>query len=299
MPDLNDLYYFANVVEKGSFAAAARSLGLPKSRLSRRVARLETALGVRLLQRTTRRLVLTDVGKLCHQHAQNILAEAQAASEAVDRVRAAPSGALRVSCPVAVAQTDLSRILPKFLADHPLVRLELIVTNRRVELIDEGVDVALRVRAAEDEDPHLVRRRFRAATGVVVAHPELRESSGPIAAPEDLARLPVMGFSQPDRKLHWRLLHANGEKREVVLIPRLATDDFKVLRDAALAGLGATILPSAYCADDLESGRLVTLLPQWSVPTGMLQAVYVSRRGMIPAVRAFLDFLDAHLVAGA
>lgn len=297
MQDLNDLYYFAKVVEKGGFAAAARSLGLPKSRLSRRVAGLETALGVRLMQRTTRRLALTEVGKVYYQHAQNVLAEAQAAAEAVERIRAAPSGPLRVSCPIGVVQTDIARIVPLFLAAYPQVRVELIATNRRIELIEEGVDVALRVRAAWDEDPNLVTRRFRPATGVVVAHPELLESCGPITEPEELSRIPVMGFAEADRKIRWRLVGANGEKREVALIPRLASDDFNVLRNAALAGLGATLLPSANCVDDLQAGRLIALLPHWSIPSGTLQAVYVSRRGMVPAVRAFLDFLDQHLAA--
>jgi DNA-binding transcriptional LysR family regulator len=298
MQDLNDLYYFAKVVEKGSFAAAARALDLPKSRLSRRVATLESALGVRLLQRTTRRLALTEVGKLYYQHAQNVMAEAEAAVEAVERVREVPSGALRVSCAISLVQTDLARILPQFLAVYPQIRFELVATNRRVELIEEGVDVALRVRAAGDEEAHLVTRRFRHATGLIVVHPELLETHGPIAEPEDLAKIPVMGFGSTDRKLRWAFTGVNGEKRDVTLVPRLASDDFNVLRNAALAGLGATMLPSAYCMEDVQAGRLTPLLTNWSIPTGTLQAVYVSRRGMVPAVRAFLDFLGKELGAG-
>ncbi|MBI3530466.1 MAG: LysR family transcriptional regulator [Betaproteobacteria bacterium] len=295
MQDLNDLYYFAKVVEKGSFAAAARTLDLPKSRLSRRVATLESALGVRLLQRTTRRLALTEVGKLYYQHAQNVMAEAEAAVEAVERVREVPSGSLRVSCAIPVAQTDLARILPRFLAAYPQIRLDLIVTNRRIELIEEGVDIALRVRTISDEEAHLVTRRFRPAHGLIVVHSELLEAHGPIAEPEDLARIPVMGFGSADRKLRWSLVGANGEKRDVTLTARLTTDDFNVLRNAALAGLGATLLPSAYCMEDVQAGRLTPLLTKWSIPAATLQAVYVSRRGMVPAVRAFLDFLEENL----
>jgi DNA-binding transcriptional LysR family regulator len=295
MQDLNDLYYFAKVVEKGSFAAAARTLVLPKSRLSRRVATLEAALGVRLLQRTTRRLALTEVGKLYYQHAQHVMAEAEAAVEAVERVREVPSGPLRVSCAISLVQTDLARILPRFLAAYPQIRFELVATNRRVELIEEGVDVALRVRATGDEEAHLVTGRFRPATGLIVVHPELLETHGPIAEPEDLAKIPVMGFGSTDRKLRWAFTGANGEKRDVTLVPRLATDDFNVLRNATLAGLGATMLPSAYCMEDIQAGQLTPLLTNWSIPTATLQAVYVSRRGMVPAVRAFLDFLEENL----
>ncbi|MEO8158862.1 MAG: LysR family transcriptional regulator [Betaproteobacteria bacterium] len=295
MQDLNDLYYFAKVAEKGSFAAAARSLGLPKSRLSRRVAMLEAALGVRLLQRTTRRLALTEVGKLYFRHAQNVMAEAEAAVEAVERVREVPSGSLRVSCAIQLAQTRLSRILPAFLAAYPQIRLDLIVTNRRIELIEEGVDIALRVRTTGDEEAHLVTRRFGPAPGLIVAHPELLATCGPIAQPEDLAKIPVMGFGSADRKLRWSLAGHNGETREITLTARLTTDDFNVLRNAALAGLGATMLPRDYCLDDLQAGRLTPLLPDWSIPDATVQAVYVSRRGMVPAVRAFLDFLEENL----
>jgi DNA-binding transcriptional LysR family regulator len=295
MQDLNDLYYFAKVVEKGSFAAAARALNLPKSRLSRRVATLETALGVRLLQRTTRRLALTEVGKLYYQHAQNVMAEAEAAVEAVERVREVPSGSLRVSCAISLVQTYLARILPRFLAAYPQIRLDLIVTNRRIELIEEGVDIAMRVRAAGDEEAHLVTRRFGPAPGLIVAHPELLETYGPIAEPEDLAKIPVMGFGAADRKLRWSLVGPNGGTRDVTLTARLTTDDFNVLRNAALAGLGATMLPTEYCIEDIQAGRLSAVLPNWSMPAATLQAVYVSRRGMVPAVRAFLDFLEENL----
>ena len=295
MQDLNDLYYFAKVVEKGSFAAAARTLDLPKSRLSRRVATLEAALGVRLLQRTTRRLALTEVGKLYYQHAQNVMVEAEAAVEAVDRVREVPSGSLRVSCAISVAQTELARILPRFLSAYPQIRFDLIVTNRRVELIEEGVDIALRVRMAGDEEAHLVTRRFRPESGLIVVHPELLETYGPITEPEDLAKIPVMGFGSADRKMRWLLVGLDGEKREVTLTGRLTTDDFNVLRNAALAGIGATMLPSDYCMEDIQAGRLMPLLQNWLMPSATLQAVYVSRRGMVPAVRAFLDFLEENL----
>lgn len=294
MQDLNDLYFFAKVVEKGGFAAASRNLGIPKSRLSRRVATLESALGVRLLQRTTRRLSLTEVGKLYYQHAQNVMAEADAASEAVERIREMPSGNLRVSCPTPLAQVYVTGILPIFLRAYPQIRLELLAVNRRVDLIEEGIDVAIRVRRTGDEEPNLVTRRFRSAPGVIVVHPELLEAHGPIDEPADLAKLPAMGFTGADGRMHWPLASENGEVRDITLTPRFIADEFNVLRSAALAGIGATMLPAAFCLDDIREGRLIQLLPGWSLPA-TLQAVYVSRRGMVPAVRAFLDFLEENL----
>ncbi|HEX7812974.1 MAG TPA: LysR family transcriptional regulator [Burkholderiales bacterium] len=295
MQDLNDLYYFAKVVEKGSFAAAARHLGVPKSRLSRRVATLEASLGVRLLQRTTRRLALTETGKVYFEHAQNVMAEADAAAEAVERVRKEPSGLLRVSCAIPIAHSYLSPVLPRFLVDYPQINLDLLVTNRRIELIQDGIDVALRVRVPGDEEPQLVVRRLLAAPGVIVAHPELLHAHGPIDGYEDLARLPILGFGSADRKTRWMLPAKDGSMHEVALPTRLMTDDFMVLRNAALAGLGATMLPSTYCLNDIQAGRLVLLFPEGSMPAATLQAAYVSRRGMVPAVRAFLDFLDENL----
>lgn len=297
MQDLNDLYYFAKVVEKGGFAAAARSLGIPKSRLSRRVAALEAELGVRLLERTTRKLALTETGRLYYEHAQSVMAEADAAAEAVARVRREPAGVLRVSCAVPIAHVYLSDILPSFLRAHPRVDFDLVVTNRRVDLVQEGIDVAMRVRNPGDEEPHLVTRRLRAAPGLIVVHPELIEAHGPIAMPEELAKLPILGYGGPDRKTRWILQCKDGSKREVALPTRLATDDFIVLRDAARAGLGATMLPSAYCEEDIRSGRLAMLFPEASMPAATLQAAYLSRRGMLPAVRAFLDFLEKELGA--
>jgi DNA-binding transcriptional LysR family regulator len=297
MEDLNDLYFFAKVVETGGFAAAARALSLPKSRLSRRVAVLEASLGVRLLQRTTRRLSLTESGKLYYEHARTVMAEADAAREAIDRVRKVPSGTLRVSCPLSVGQVYIAPLLPKFLAAFPQIRLDLLGINRRVDLVEEGIDVALRVRTSDDEEPNLVTRRFRPAATYVVVHPELLDVHGTVETPEDLPKLPALGFRSPDGKVRWRLAREGGQVHEAVLEPRLTTDDFNVMRAAALGGVGAAMLPAEFCAEDLRAGRLAHLLPAWSV-SATLQAVYLSRRGMVPAVRVFLDFLGENLGTG-
>ncbi len=291
MQDLNDLYYFAKVVDAGGFAAAGRLLGIPKSRLSRRLAELETRLGLRLLQRSTRKLSLTDIGEQYYRHCQAMLLAAEMADEAVASHASAPRGRLRVSCPVALAQSHLSPIINDFLAAYPQVQLEMLLTNRRVDLLAEGIDVALRVRDDGDQDPALIARKLRPGRLALVAAPALLAGQS-INDPADLTRLPLLGAVEADRKVHVRLFAADGSKREIAVEPRLGIDDFAVRKSAALAGLGVTLLPWQFCQEELAAGRLQQLLPEWTLPGGYLQAVYPHRRGMLPAVRAWIEHLS-------
>lgn len=292
MQDLNDLFYFARVVEAGGFAAAGRQLGIPKSRLSRRIAELEERLGTRLLQRTTRQLKLTAVGERYLRHCQAMLLEAEMADEAVASMTSEPRGRLRVSSPVGLAHAFLPAVITRFLELHPQVQLEMILVNRRVDLINEGIDVALRVRDVGDEDPALVTRRLNRAQMQLVASPDFVRQH-PVKHPSELAALPVLGAAEADRLVHLRLLNADGQAEDLALEARLSIDDFVVRKAAALAGLGFTALPLLHCETELANGELVHLLPDWSMPSGFLQAVYPHRRGVLPAVRAWID----HLVA--
>ncbi|MCU1719733.1 MULTISPECIES: LysR substrate-binding domain-containing protein [unclassified Pseudomonas] len=292
MQDLNDLFYFARVVEAGGFAAAGRQLGIPKSRLSRRIAELEERLGTRLLQRTTRQLKLTAVGERYLRHCQAMLLEAEMADEAVASMTSEPRGRLRVSSPVGLAHAFLPEVITRFLALYPHVQLEMVLVNRRVDLINEGIDVALRVRDLGDEDPALVTRRLNRAQMQLVASPDFARQH-PVQHPNELAVLPVLGAVEADRLVHLRLMDKDGQREELSLEARLGIDDFVVRKAAVLAGLGFTALPLLHCEAELASGELVRLLPDWSMPSGYLQAVYPHRRGVLPAVRAWID----HLVA--
>ncbi|HYF58145.1 MAG TPA: LysR family transcriptional regulator [Burkholderiaceae bacterium] len=296
MRDLNDMVFFAEVVDRGGFAAAGRSLGVPKSRLSRRIADLEARLGVRLLQRTTRKLSLTEAGEIFHRHCAAVREEAEAADDAVARVRSEPRGTVRVTCPVTLAQTTLGPILPRFLAAHPQVRVEMQVTNRVVDLVQEGVDVALRVRASLDDGGSLVVKGLGPTLGVLVAAPELLRRLGEPSAPEDLRRLPTVAMSATDGRASWRLVGPRGETFELQHRPVLAADDLLVLKLAVVQGTGMCVLPDYMCADELRAGRLVRVLPAWSPPAAKVLAVFPSRRGMVPAVRRFLDFLADNVV---
>jgi DNA-binding transcriptional LysR family regulator len=290
-PDLNDLQFFAVVVEHGGYAAAERALGIPKSRLSRRVSQLENDLGVRLLQRSTRKFAVTDVGQSVYRHAQSMLAEAQAARETVARVSADPRGLIRVSSPVAIAQDMLARLMPEFLAEYPLVRVQLHVSNRRVDIIPEGIDVALRVRTHLDEDGELVLRSFGQISELLVASPAYLRRRGRPSRPSDLGAHATLSMSEDEARQRWTLHGPDKAIERVDIHPILMTQDFPVLIAAARAGQGIALLPESICADAVRSGELEVVVPDWHLPQGICHAVFASRRGLLPAVRVFIDFM--------
>lgn len=299
LQDLNDLYFFAAVVEHQGFSAAGRALGIPKSRLSKRVAQLEERLGVRLLQRTTRRFVVTDVGERFYAHCRAVLEEAQAAQDAVDELRAEPRGVVRLSCPVALAQTVLAYLLPDFLAQYPKMQVRMLASDRRVDIISEGIDLAIRVRSKLDTDANLVIRSFGQSRTLLVASPRLLDTRGRPVVPDDLAQLPALSMREHEGAQLWELNGANAEHVSVEVHARLICGDFAVLLEATRRGLGVALLPEFVCAPAVASGELEVVLPQWSAPQGTMHFVYPSRRGMLPGVRALVDFLAEQLPAAA
>lgn len=293
--DLNDMLYFAEVAERGGFAAAGRVLGIPKSRLSRRVAELEAQLGVRLLQRTTRKLSLTDVGEAYLRHCQAVREAAQAAADTVAQVHTAPRGTVRLSCPVTLAQTVLAELMPQFLARYPQVRVEMQVSNRVVNLVEEGLDVALRVRATLDDSASMVVKRLDDATQILVASPALLARCGTPQSLQALAQLDSLAMSAVDGRSTLQLIGPQGQQHTVRHTPRYVADDLLTLKFAALAGTGMCWLPDYLCHEELRRGTLVHLLPGWAPPRGIVHAVFPSRRGLSPAVRGLLDFLGETL----
>ncbi|HET7299378.1 MAG TPA: LysR substrate-binding domain-containing protein [Oleiagrimonas sp.] len=299
LQDLNDLYFFAAVVENGGFSAAGRALGIPKSRLSKRVAQLEERLGVRLLQRTTRKFVVTETGERFYEHCRAVLEEARAAQDAVDAVRAEPRGVVRISCPVSLARSLLAPILPDFLAAHPKVQVRLLASNRRVDLIDESYDIAIRVRFKLDTDATLIVREFGMSCMVLVAGSALWEHFDRPQTPADLSALPTLSMNEQGGAQTWELMHTDGNKMQVDVTPRLVSGEFAVLLEAAQRGMGVALLPESVCTHFLEEGLLEQLLPEWNGPQGTMHFVYPSRRGLLPAVRALVDFLAERLPASA
>ena len=291
LPDLNDLYFFAAVVEHGGFSAASRAIGVPKSRLSKRVSQLEDGLGVRLLQRTTRKFVVTEAGERFYRHCQAMLAEAHAATEDAVSLGGEPRGLVRLSCPVSLTQSLLTPLLPAFLARHPQVQLRVLSSNRRVDVIGEGFDVAIRVRDKLDTDAELVARSFGPKRVVLVASPAFVEQYGEPRAPQDLAVLPVLSIFEHEGEQTWELYDRACARTAVTVRPRLLTGEFPLLIEAAVRGVGIAWVPESACTQELRSGKLQVVLPDWGLPQGILHFVYPSRRGMLPAVRALVEFL--------
>jgi len=287
--------YFAEVVDRGGFAAAGRALNVPKSKLSRRVAELEHRLGVRLLQRTTRKLSLTAAGELYHRHCVAMREEAEAAEEAIATVQTEPRGTIKVACPVTLAQTTIAPLIPGFLALHPQVRIDMQVTNRVIDLVQEGVDVALRVRATLDDSGSLVVKNLGNTQSLLVATPAVLGRHGPLDTPEDLARLPSVAMSAAEGRATLHLLGPHGREFTLSHAPCYTADDLMTLRHAALQDVGMCVLPDYMCARDLREGRLVQALPGWQPRPGVIHAVFPSRRGMVPAVRRFLDYLGENV----
>jgi DNA-binding transcriptional LysR family regulator len=297
MQPLEGLYYFTQVVDHGGFARAARALGVPKSRLSRHVVALEAQLNVRLLNRSTRRFAVTEVGQEVYRHATAMLAEADAAIEAVEFARAEPRGTIRASCPVALAQSALAAMLPAFLAKYPAVRLQMHVSNRRVDVVREGFDLALRVRSQPSGEDGLVMRAFGRANQLLVASPAYLERAGAPASPQELRERETLDYGGELDPGPWQLVGAHGESVRAEHTPRVLCHDFIVLREAALAGLGIAQLPESVVREDLRTGALTRVLPEWSSPEGIVHVVFPSRRGLLPAVRSFIDFLAERLPA--
>lgn len=295
MQDLNDMLYFAEVAERGSFAAAGRALGLPKSRLSRRVAELEARLDVRLLQRTTRKLSLTQVGEIYLRHCSAMRDEALAAAEAVAHMQVEPRGTLRISCPVTLAQSTLGYLIPRYLAQHPQVKIDMRVTNRVVDLVDEGIDIALRVRPTLDDSGSLVVKQLGATAGHLLASPEQLRRQGIPVTPEDLARLDTVAMSSTDGRSAWVLLGPEGQEFVFQHQPRYVADDLQTLKLAVLAGAGVSFLPDTLSMAERQAQLLVPVLPGWAPKPGMVHAVFPSRRGQVLAVRSFLDFMGRHM----
>src|SRR5215472_3002470 len=234
MQPLEGFYYFTQVVEHGGFARAARALGIPKSRLSRHVMALEAKLKVRLMNRSTRRFAVTEVGQQVYRHATAMLAEADAALEAVEFARAEPRGTIRASCPVALAQSSLATLLPDFLAKYPAIHLQMHVSNRRVDVVSEGFDLALRVRSQPSGEDGLVMRAFGRANELLVASPEYLVRAGAPGSPQELSTRETLDYGGELDPGPWELFGAHGESVRTEQTPHVLCHDFVVLRSAAL-----------------------------------------------------------------
>lgn len=288
--DLNDYAYFAEVVAHGGFAAAGRALREPKSKLSRRIAGLEDRLGLRLIERSSRRFRVTDTGQAFYERCRAMMAEAEQAEALILQAQAEPHGRIRFSCPTGMLE-PIAELISSFLARFPKVRLQLVATDRPVDLIEERIDLALRVRATLDSDAALTMRSLGRSTRILVASPRIASQ---VESIDQLGLLPALATHDAADDLEWHLETEDGRKQLVRVIPRLGCADMAAVRNAAIAGLGVAILPDHVCREALSTGRLVRILPAWRGLQGIVHLVFTTRRGLPPAVRAFID----HLAAG-
>lgn len=289
-PDLNDYALFAEIVAHGGFAAAGRALRAPKSTLSRRLAGLEARLGVRLIERSTRRFRVTEVGQAFLERCRAILLEVQQAEAVVSEALGEPHGPVRCSCPLGLVDS-LSETFSGFLQRYPKVRLQVVALDRPVDLIAERIDVALRVRVSLDTDAALTLRTLGKSSRILVAAPALASAcTGDIA---ELASLPTLATTDQAGEIVWEFKDADGVARAIRHEPRMTCLDYGALRDAAVAGLGIALLPDHTCREQLAKGELVQVFPGWRVDEGIVHLVFTTRRGLPPAVRAFIDHLAA------
>ncbi|MBL8938851.1 MAG: LysR family transcriptional regulator [Archangium sp.] len=290
--DLNAVTAFVAVVEHRSFRAAARSLNVPKSTVSRRVALLEEQLGAQLLQRTTRTVTLTDIGEAFHQRCSQALGTITDAAREVQQSDASPRGVLRMTAPVTFAEHFLGDILTEFMAANPDVRVTLDLTDRYVDLVAEGYDLALR--AGPLADSSLKARLLGTNPIVMVASPKYLAKHGTPLTPADLLDHDCIVYANHERSAKWPLL----VKRKVTAMPvrpRVAVNSFMLARDFAVAGLGIARMPGGFSADLEADGSLVRVLTEFEPPLSPLHAVFPPGPHLAPRVRAFVDLLASRL----
>ncbi|MCW4456597.1 LysR substrate-binding domain-containing protein [Flavobacterium sp. MXW15] len=289
MINLNDLVLFAAAVEHGGFAAASRRLGLPKSTISKRVAELEDALSTRLIHRTSRSFTLTELGRDFYEHARAALIEAEAAEAIVRRRQSEPSGTVRISASVPVAQGDLAAHLPRLVRAYPKVQVELDVNDRFVDVLQEGVDIAVRSHFAPLPDSGLVQRQLMVEPIILVAAPGYIDQHGMPQSPAELQD--HLGLLTAPSAGAWRLSGAHGQRADASPRQAMVANESVVLIAAAIAGLGVVCLPERMCRDAIAASQLTHVLPEWNAGTVTTSLVMPHRRGQLPAVRATVEFL--------
>lgn len=287
--DLNRISSFVRVVSEGSFTAAAKSLGLPKSSVSRSVAQLEEELGIRLLHRTTRRLRLTDGGTALYERVARALVDIEQATEAASDMQSELRGAVRVTAPVDLGVAILGGVVARFARRHPNISVELLLTGRVVDLVAEGVDLAVRVGPLRDSS--LIARRVGELDASLYASRAYIARRGVPGSVEELPAHACILFRPTLGKALWKLRKWDGEARDVVVTGPVAADDLAFVKKATLAGAGIALLPSFLCSREVERGKLVPVLHEWSSRGGVLHVAYPSARFVPQRVVAFREHL--------
>lgn len=288
MHDINDMLLFAQVVKARSFSGAARRLEISKSRVSKAIARLEAALGVRLLHRSTRSLSLTEVGEVYFEHCDRMLDELAQAEETIGRLHLEPRGKLKFSAPVAFSTLHVAPALADFMQRYPELKVDMTISDRLVDLVEEGYDLALRI--APEPSANLVAHRLAPIRRKICASPNYLAKFGVPEKPEDLARHNCLDYTYMNAQGYWHLQSGDVD----VSIPvsgSLRINDDEALSQAVLGGLGLALLPTFIVGSELQSGRLVEVLPGYVPVERFIYAVHMPNRHLPQKVRAFIDFM--------
>ncbi|MEM6868800.1 MAG: LysR substrate-binding domain-containing protein [Cyanobacteria bacterium P01_C01_bin.121] len=291
--DLNDYYYFVHVVEKGGFTRASESLGIPKSRLSRHIMQLEERLDTILIQRTTRQSKITELGEVFYQRARAAVDQVELAEAEVKRRKNTLSGQVTLSCSIGVAQFALKELIARFMADNPQVTVLQQVTNQNIDLVASGVDMSIRGHAELLPDSTLIQRLLAVVEWNLFTSPEYPINE--ISTPADLTNHQTLSLGWQANEDRWRLEHKSGAKENIQTVPRLKSDDMATLKEAAGEGLGIVALPAYTCRDELASGKLARVLPEWHAGQATLSLMMPRRSGFAAPVVALQEFLQAEL----
>ena len=292
MSHFDDFYCFALVVEHGGFSAAERATDIPKSKLSRRILNLEEYLGVRLIHRSSRQFSVTEMGVRIYEQAKIMQDAAYAAQDIVHKLSETPRGTVKVSVPTSIAQNEFAKILPAFLKQYPDIQVQLFIHNRRFDIINEGIDVALRVRSQLDNDSGLIIRRFGKNVAHLCASQAYLNQYGIPKQPEDLKKHRILSMVEHFIQQEFELCSsATGLIEKIKIQPVVLGSDFLMLSQLAKQDCGIVLLPDSVSRDLIQSGELVYVLPEWNIPHGIFHMVYPSRNGMLPAVKVFIDYL--------
>jgi len=292
---VDDMILFAQLLRAGGFSRAADQLGLPKSTLSRRIARLETQTGSRLLERNTRTMRLTDVGATFLRHCNNIADEAAMALNVVEKRVVAPSGLLSINVCYSLGWQSIDSVITEFLQRYPDVKARVVMSNRRVDLIAEGFDVA--IRAGDVSDANLIAKKIGSTKASFFSSPAyLHSLAEPLRTPDDLAVVRLLHMTAYEWPSGLSLVGPHGPQG-FELNFRGVINDFQLLKQMIVNGAGVAIIPNNLCHEEVKTGRLVQVLREWSLPDIRFQALYPSRQGVTPKLSAFLRMLEAHLAS--
>jgi len=289
--DLNDYYYFVHVVEKGGFTRASESLGIPRSRLSRHIMQLEERLDTILIQRTTRQSNITELGEVFYQQARAVVDQVEFAETELKRKKNTLSGQVTLSCSVGVAQFALKGLIVRFMTDNPQITVLQQVTNQNIDLIASGVDMSIRGHTDPLPDSTLIQRSLAIVKWNLFTSPDYPINE--IAIPADLRNHQTLSLGWQTHGDSWRLEHKSGTKENIKIVPRLKSDDMATLKEAAGEGLGIVALPAYTCRDELASGKLVKILPEWHAGQANLSIMMPRRSGVAAPVAALQEFLQA------